>query len=319
MAPIAHFPFQLYCKQLIAVFKKAKTNSNPALFLYKNNARKILFMAESILRASNKLFEDKEIKEWHATIKKLENYLGDIDSYFVLLSTVSKIKTVNLQQLEYISHKLDKAVEKLNGKLQKNDFYFTEIIEMNLGFKINFNDKKIVSKLHEEIKSELFEACEFFNQFEKGFDDMESEVHELRRKLRWISIYGESFQGLMLLQDGKEKYKWEKEFITKTEVQNPFNTLPVKKNLTEYILLNKRAFYALSFVIRNLGIIKEKSYTLYYLDKSIRKTTIDLNVNSSLLAAKQLNAKYNQESLLKDAHILLNSYFNKYKIHQTLI
>ena len=318
MAPVAHFPFQLYCKQLITLFKKAKTNSNPALFLYKNNARKVLFMAESILRASNKLFEDGDIKDWHATIKKLENYLGAIDEYYTLLAEISKLKTVSLQQLEYISGKLNKATEKLNEKLRKRDFYFTDINEMSTGFKINFNDKAIVLKLQEEIKSELFEAGEFFNQFAKGFNDMESQVHELRRKLRWISIYGESFDGLMVLQDTKEKYRWEKEFITKVQIQNPFNKLPVKKNLSQYISINKKAFYALSFVIENLGKIKDKSFELYYLDKSIRKTTSEKGVNSALLAAKQLNAKYTQASLLKDAHALLNDFFTKYKIHQTL-
>ncbi|MDP3556288.1 MAG: hypothetical protein Q8T03_02875 [Bacteroidota bacterium] len=276
-------------------------------------------MAESILRASNKLFEDKQIKSWHSTIKKLEDYLGEIENYIEVLANFSKLKTIKVQQLEYISNKLDKAIDKLNKKLSKNDFYLAELERMNKEFKINFNDKAIVLKLQEEIKSELIEACNFFNQFPKGFDDMEEQVHELRRKLRWISIYGESFQGLIVLKDEKTKYVWEKNFITTKEIKSPFNKLPIKKNLSQHILLNKKAFYALSFMISNLGIIKDKGLGLYTLEKSIRKTDTEKGINSSILASKQLDAKFTQESLLKEAHILSNNFFNKHKIHEILI
>ncbi len=318
MASTPHLPFQQYCKQLTAIIKKAKTQSDPSLFLYKNKARTILFMMESILRVSNKLFEDKEIAHWRIIVKKMEDALGEIDVYIVLLSDFSKLETINVKQLEYISHKLDKSVDKLNKKLKKHDFYLEDIKLMNAGFKINFNDKNMVLQLHEEIRSELKESCDFFNQFPKGFTDMEDQVHELRRKLRWISIYGESFQGLIALESTKEKYKWEKEFITKEELKNPFNKLPVKKNLNQYILFNKKAFYAMSYVIGNLGAIKDNCFRLIYLEKSIHKTNTEKGINSSILAHKQLNVKYTHDSLLKEAHMLLKLYFNKYKIHEIL-
>lgn len=318
MAPLAHFPFQVYCKKLITAFKKAKTNPDPALFLYKNDVRTTLFMAESILRIANKLFEDKEIKEWHAIIKKLEDMLGVIDVYIVLLATYSKLKSVRVQQLEYISNKIDKSVNKLNSILIKHNYFLEDLQQMCDGFKINFNDEHLVLQLHEEIKSELKESCDFFNHFKNGFTDMEDQVHELRRKLRWISIYGESFQGMIVLKEDKENYKWEKEFVTKTETQNPFNKLPVKKNLSQNISFNKKAFYALSYMIDNTGKIKDKSINLYYLDKSIRKTGTESKNDAAIMAAKQLNVKYTQASLLKDAHILFDDYFNKYKIHEML-
>ncbi|MBL7909943.1 MAG: hypothetical protein JNJ41_02665 [Bacteroidia bacterium] len=318
MANTPHFPFQIYCKQIEVLFKKAKTNSNPAMFLYKNKARMSLFMAESILRVSNKLFEDKEIKDWHATIKKLEDYLGELDHYLVLLANFSKLKTIHIQQLEYISKKLEKTIDKLNSKLQKHDFYLEDLKKMGAGFKINFNDKNLILKLHEEIRSELKESCDFFDQYPKEFDDMEEQVHELRRKLRWISIYGESFQGLIVLKDVKEKYNWEKEFITANELKNPFNKLPVKKNLVDHIDLNKKAFYALSYVIDNLGKIKDKGLALEVLEKSIRKTNTEKGINSAILASKQLNAKYTHASLLKEAHSLLKTYYKKHKLHEIL-
>ena len=319
MALVTHYPFQLYCGQLITLFKKAKTNSNPALFLFKNKARVNVFMAESILRVSNKLFEDKQIKEWHSTIKKLEDYLGQIENYIEVLADFSKLKTVKVQQLEYVSGKLDKAVEKLNSKLSKNDFYLAELAQMNKEFKINFNDKTIVLKLHEEIKSELIEACEFFNQFPKEFTDMEKQVHELRRKLRWVSIYGESFQGLIVLKEVKEKYLWEKSFITPKEIKNPYNKLPVSKKLNQNLSLNKKSFFALSNVISNLGIIKDKGFRLYLIEKSIRKTNTEKGINSAILASKQLQANFTESTLLAQAHLLLKTYFNKYKIHDLLV
>ena len=190
---------------------------------------------------------------------------------------------------------------------------------MNKEFKINFNDKTIVLKLHEEIKSELIEACEFFNQFPKEFTDMEKQVHELRRKLRWVSIYGESFQGLIVLKEVKEKYLWEKSFITPKEIKNPYNKLPVSKKLNQNLSLNKKSFFALSNVISNLGIIKDKGFRLYLIEKSIRKTNTEKGINSAILASKQLQANFTESTLLAQAHLLLKTYFNKYKIHDLLV
>ncbi len=313
-----HFPFQLHCKQIIAALKKAKNSDDPALFLHKSKLRTPLFMAESILRISNTFISDKEIKEWYDLIKKLEDYLGAIDNYVTLLADFSKLKTVKSPQLEYISKKLDKTIDKLNKKLKKNDFYIKDLEEMNKSFKTNFNDKRIVTKLHEEIRKELKEAAEFFSRFPSGFDDMELQVHELRRKLRWISIYGAAFDGLIAIKETKEKYKWEKKFITPSVIKNPFNKLPLKKYLTHHINLNKKAFYALSFVIDELGKIKDKGLGIYSLEKSIRKTTDGKESDVEKTAIKQLNAKYTTASLLKEAHALLTAYFSTNKIHEFL-
>lgn len=318
MAITQHFPFQLHCKQIIAAFKKAQASDDPALFLHKSKVRTPLFMAESILRISNTFISDKEIKEWYDLIKKLEDYLGEIDNYIALLANFSKLKTIKSAQLEYISKKLDKTIDKFNKKLHKNDFYIKELEAMSKDFKTNFNDKRIVTKLHNEIRIELKEAADFFARFPKAFDDMELQVHELRRKLRWISIYAAAFDGLIVLKETKEKYNWEKKFITPGVIKNPYNKLPVKKGLTHHILLNKKAFYALSYVIEDLGKIKDKGLGIYSLAKSIRKTTSENEMNAEKLAVKQLHVKYTTDTLLKEAYVLLNNYFTTYKIHEIL-
>lgn len=318
MAITQHFPFQIHCKQIIVAFKKAKASDDPALFLHKSKVRTPLFMAESILRISNTFISDKEIKEWYDLIKKLEDYLGEIDNYISLLADFSKLKTIKSPQLEYISKKLDKTIDKFNKKLIKNDFFIKELEAMHKDFKTNFNDKRIVTKLHEEIRIELREAADFFARFPKAFDDMELQVHELRRKLRWISIYAAAFDGLIVLKETKEKYKWEKKFITPAVVKNPFNKLPVKKGLTHHISLNKKAFYALSYVIEDLGKIKDRGLDIYSLSKSIRKTTGEKESEAEKLALKQLNVNYTTESLLKEAYVLLTSYFGTFKIHENL-
>jgi len=313
-----HYPFQLHCKQIIAAFKKAKTSNDAALFLHKSKVRTPLFMAESILRISRTFIHDKEIEEWYELIKKLEDHLGEVDNYITLLADFSKLKGVKSVQLEYISKKLDKSIDKFNKKLSKYDFYIKDLEEMNKGFKINFNDKRIIAKLHEEIKTELKETADFFGRFPEGFDDMELQVHELRRKLRWISIYAAAFDGLIGLKETKEKYKWEKKFITPSVIKNPFNKLPVKKGLTHHISLNKKSFFALSFVIAELGKIKDKGLGIYSLGKSIRKTTGEKEHEAEKLAIKQLQVKYSTTSLLKEAYTLLNSYYGTFKIYETL-
>lgn len=278
-----------------------------------------LFMAESLTHLLKNVYVDKEIAQANKTFKKLEDVFGEIDYYDGFYKEFSKNKAIPKSECEYFLRKRDRIMEKLNEKLLKKGFYQDKFHELNNEFKINFNDAEIVLKLQADIKDELLQCANFFLKFPQ-FTDMEKQVHEIRRKIRWISIYAQSMQGTIVLQLDPKIHSWEKQFVTKTQISSPYNKLPKNKTSTTHIQFNKKAFYALNHVVSALGEIKDKAFAIEALKKCIKKTT-DATADNEIieLVNKQLKPKYTEAALLKEAHVLLEQYFVKYKIHQVLV
>lgn len=306
-----HNPIIKHAKQLQTLLIKSKTQPSSALYLLENNARTPLFMLESIARI---LFKQNEIMyaKWLKVSKKLEDCLGTLDYYATYLKENKNVNYFSTEEIAYINKKHNKALNKLNEKLADKDYYL-DWVDALLKSEINFNSAENKKFIKELCKKELIKCAEFFNDFTNGFNDMELQVHELRRKLRWISIYAKSFDGLFAYKTSRVAFKWEKEFISKLETTSKFNVLPIEKSIKVPIQLNKKAFYALSSVIRQLGDIKDqglKAHTKKYTEEKLK-------IKANPLAIKK---RLDEEAkLLKDAHVLLKSFFETHKIHLLII
>lgn len=308
-------PLQNQSRHILEFFQKSASQENPAWFLYKHKVRTPLFMAESITRILTEITEEKYLSKASKKIKKLEDTLGAIEDYDTLAIFFSKNKKIKKEQVDYFKNKLEKAQKKLNKKLIEKEFY-QELFQSLSSSKLNLNTKEQVEKFKKQIAKELKECYTFFTSHKTGFSSMEEEVHEIRRKLRWISIYTQSLDGLISLDKDTKKYPWEKKFISDAEKKSPYNKLPIHKDLEAYIHFNQKAFLALSFVIAKLGDIKDKGLRWENLAETLEKNGHKSAMN---LTAKQLNLTYSEEDLFKEAHALLNDYFVTYKIHELLI
>lgn len=314
-----HLPLQFFCKQIIDVFQKAIANPDPASFLHRNKARTPLFMAESLARILAETEHGKKYKKAFKLFKKLEDVLGLIDDYDNLIQQFSKNKSIKEAEVNYFIKKRDKAIEKLNVRLINKEFYQSEFNQVLNKLTVNFNDKIIAHQLQQHIKQELEVCYRFYSECGDGFIDMENQVHEIRRKLRWISIYGESFNGSMVLEKHKTTHSWEKKFISGQSAADPYNTLPVHKYITHTIAVDQKAFYALNTVIDQLGEIKDKAFVVDSLSKAIGKTLELKKEEARHLALKHLKANYTETSLLKEAHELLEAFFDTYAIYKLLV
>jgi hypothetical protein len=252
-------------------------------------------------------------------IKKLEDQLGEIDNYDQQLQTFSKIKTVKGEYLNYFETKREKAISKLNKQLKKHDYFQDLFNIMSSRFQINFNNGNLILKIQDQLNWELKAAFRFFMEHPKEFKDMELEVHELRRKLRWVSIYAQSLQGVVVFKNEQKKFNWEKEFPGTILKNQAYNKLPIDKTFNEHIYVNPKAFVALNVVIEKLGIIKDKGLDLMALQTAIIKTKTLSKKKALKIATKELKANYSEKDLLKEAHELLHDFFVEYKIHESLL
>ena len=310
---------QEYSLQLRDLFQKSLSQKNPALFLYQNKTRTPLFMAESLCRILSKVLKTKQLTKGLNNIKSLEDALGQIDLYDSLYLEFSKNKTVKPEQLNYFLKNKNKVVTDFNKKLIKNNFYQNLFNALSSITETTTKRKQLLVELEIRIEKEIQKCLGFYLERPDKFTRLEEELHDVRRKLRWISIYAQSFNGIIVLDDDKNIYPWEKKFITQEEIASPYNKLVVRKNLHYYIHFNKKAFLALSHVVNQLGVIKDAAIEMEELKKATLKTSAKTQLAATKLVVKQLNLKRTQEDLLEEAHTLLKEFFITYKIHELLI
>jgi hypothetical protein len=309
---LIYTPLQNQGKTILELLQRSVSQSNPALFLYQEKTRTPLFMAESITRILTGISGDKDLLRSRKRIKKLEDALGAIEDYETLYKLFSGYKSISKKQTDYFKNKFEKAQQKLNKKLIEKEFYQQEFQKLSTST-LNLNTKKQVKEFKHQMSKELQLCYEFFLSCEKEFTSMEDQVHEIRRKLRWLSIYAQSLDGLVILQKDNKKYPWEKQFITSAEKKSPFNKVPIHKGLSDYIYMNKKAFFALSHVIAQLGVIKDKGLNLEMLAKT------EKGKHAMHQAEKQMHVNYTEADLFEQAHSLLRQYFVTYRLHDLLL
>ena len=312
-------PLHLYSDKLIAKLQQAKKEKDPALWLYKNNARTEAFMLESLCRLFEKGLDDNDFRGWNKLFKKLEDVLGQIDFYDVFYKEFRTNKKINPEVKRYILNKRDKALSKLKKLLDKKGGLEvrTKTFSSFASGKITF-DKNTIEKIGSAIQSEIKNINEFVKVSDCNFKYIEEEVHELRRKIRWISIYGQSLAGIITLETSAKKENWEKKYLTKKIIGVPFNKLPVN-DFPVNITFSKKHFYALSWMINELGGLKDNGLRIEFLAKTIRKTS-DLDNEAAIKKAESaLGIKESESEILKHASQISKEFFNKHKILGGLI
>jgi hypothetical protein len=312
-----HQLFQKYLQANLELFQKAIGEKNPSYFLYQNKARSPLFMVEALIRLVNKLIDDKEVRRTLKAVKKLEDRIGKIDEADGFLKLFGNNKKVKRTQLGHFRERLDKILQKSDAKLIDKAYYQNLFHSTISEFTINFNDRMLILKLREIILKELEKCYRYFLKHKSNFTNID-EVHEMRRKLRWISMYAQALDGVVSLKDDKANYKWEKEMITPADRKLKYNKLGTNKQLEEHIAFNRKAFLALSHVITELGTIKETGLQVAALASSLKDIGIT-GKESARIARQQLGIRKNEKELLHEAHELMESFFVTHRIHELLI
>ncbi len=87
---------------------------------------------------------------------------------------------------------------------------------------------------------------------------MEDQVHELRRKLRWLSIYPQALRGTVHLTEALPADENVSKYLVPEIIQSPFNIMPAPGDKTTFLLLDKNNFLALSWMIAESGKLKDK-------------------------------------------------------------
>jgi hypothetical protein len=195
-------------------------------------------------------------------------------------------------------------MEKINQKLADADWLdaAAELVEINKYY-----------------QSEIAEVSEFVSDTNFHFNNMEADVHELRRKLRWLSIYPQALLGSIQLAATKKPAKHLAKYLTKPILTSPYNVMPQPPKDLPVLLLNKDYFLSLSWIIAELGKLKDQGLGITAIKEALQHTE-KLEEGAAYKKAHQL---YGAKSkgllpLLDEAEAITKVFFKEQNLLQLI-
>lgn len=315
-------PFLFYSKQLQTLLTKASKQKNPALWLYTNDARTPLFMLEGLTRLHNKAFDEKLFDKWNKRFKKLEDLFGEIDQYLALEKELRANKKVSIEVLKYFNVNANNFISKCNQRLSEKEWLNNKLLSFDeklCEFSVDYN-KEYIEELTFSLIDEIDAILSFCEKCEYQFTKLEEQVHELRRKLRWLSIYAQALQGLIQLKKSPKKSKYQLNYFKKDVLNSPYNKLPSKPKNTAIIEFDTDSFFALSWLIKELGKLKDDGLKTEQLSHAIFILEDVTELQAKEKASAILGFKKTIEAdILKQASEILKVALSKDKILDTLV
>ena len=198
--------FDFYLNQLEKLMLDAAANENPALWLYSNNARTPLFMLEGLGKLYSGLHNPKKFAKIGMHFKLLEDALGAIDYYDAFAKQMLTGKKISANIVKFLQSKTVEKTKFLNDLLTEKS-WIGENADRLAKIRKKLNDAEWLKEDAEMKAIETYYRVSigkinaFAKEYKDGFTELETQVHELRRKLRWLSIYPQALQGCIQLTE----------------------------------------------------------------------------------------------------------------------
>ena len=272
---IARFDF--YLNQMQVLLDKSSHEKNPALWLYQNNLRTPLFMVEALAKMYAGIHNKKKFGKLKEQFKILEDALGGVDYYDAFAKEFTENKKIPEAITGYLQAQVREKMQSLNEVLTEKGWLGTgnkRIIKIRT--KLNecdwLNDDAEIKEINEFYGQAIYEIAEFMEECKGHFDNIEADIHELRRKLRWLSIYPQALRGCIQLTKAGSLPGYLKKYLTPAITSSAFNIMPDAAGNKRFLLLEKNHFYALSWMIAELGKIKDNGLRVMAIKEALQQT-----------------------------------------------
>lgn len=283
--------FNLHLQKISTLFKEARKEENPGRYLFQNDLRTSLFQVEALARIYRVTGpKKKRFGKMREKFKQLEDMFGSIDYFEAISKEYSNNKKIPEDIRSYFSGQEEKALRKFNKLLKaKNwlDGKQLKKINRDLG-KTNWKGKdEQHSRLVKFYRSEIEKIMDFSKNGKLAFKDVESGIHEFRRKLRWLSIYAQALQGCIELVDIEQERLDLENYLTDSVLSSPYNRLPpVEDKKMHPFALSKFCFYAISWMIEQLVILKDQGLGLLALAEAVKETE-GIKIDKVIIRARE--------------------------------
>ena len=258
------FLFTDHIKELENIAASTKGSPQAALKFYQAGARNELFKLEALARIFRGAINKEKFEPLYRQLKGAEDELGKYDYNESLYIDISAKKGTSAVIIKHFQLTLELNRKELHeflisdgwlpssgsqyALLKKEIAEFTfpsmEVLRASTGNFICEQIEKIIKK---------------YNNGSFALDDIEGGLHELRRRLRWISLYAQVTNGLIQLKPAKNISEEIAHLIPESIKNSPFNKLPSKMKGVEPLYIEDINFFFLSKIIEELGVLKDRA------------------------------------------------------------
>jgi hypothetical protein len=232
--------------------------------LYVANARTPLFQLEALARACREVVDERAFEPLLVDFKTLEDGLGAVDfadgvmkriangdgdlRAFMLGRRTEAANNVNRRLVldgwrtapGAVSDAMDRIVDALE------DVHWPKPRKERQRYREYYADR--ANGIQERLERDGFD-----------FDALEAGVHELRRRMRWLSILPASLDGLFVRDEREPIDKALASYCTPDVVNSPYNKLAPHDDVPDPIVLDSSAFLAMSWLIARIGEWKDRA------------------------------------------------------------
>ena len=279
------------------ILDKAAGSEDPVAYVYKNDLRTPFFMVEGLCRLYRDIHNAGTFKRLLEQAKLVEDALGAYDFYTVLDRDLAADPLLpEVVKAQVVRHK-EAAALHVNNVLKDGDWWTGQRLnEWNKQLRLLkwLKESKEHAALLAVYNSEIRKVYSFIGKAPFPFEDIEEHVHELRRKLRWLSIYCHALDGVVALKDTATPVpeKLEK-YLTEKVLDSPFNRFSNSYRYERLIYVNRTAFMALSWMIATIGELKDDGLTLHAVNEIARSVELD---KSGMEAVSAFLADYDSKN-----------------------
>jgi hypothetical protein len=269
--------FKHYLVQFDTLLLAASKTENPALYLYKNDGRTKVFMLQGLCKLYAGLHDEKKFLKLKERFKAIEDLLGGVDHYDAFAISFKADKKIPKEIIPFLEKKRKEKMDDLNWMLLKKKWINHDPLRSKKIYKKLENMNWLDAKKEKELITKFYlnaiaDINKFYKETGATFTNIEEQIHELRRKIRWLSIYAQALQGAVQFSTKKIIDKKVDKYLTKEIVASPFNKMPAKGKNTDVILLEKKYFLAMSNVIAALGNVKDEGLKIFNTKEAIQAT-----------------------------------------------
>ncbi len=306
---IGHTRFGTYLDKLGVLFTEAEKQADPGLWLYQNNARTVFFMLEGLARLYSGLTDYKGFEKIEKHAKQVEDALGSVDYYDGFAKEFGSEKGSLAKFAEFAHRRANEKTADLNQLLIDKKWAGPKAkrigkIKKRLKKAPWPDEKDEIKSIESFYRDSIKKIDKFAGNYEGGFTELESQVHELRRKLRWLSIYPQALQGAIQLTVSSPGDPILAKYLTPEIVNSPFNKMPDRGNNAYVLLLDQERFYALSWMIAELGKLKDKGLRRVVTNEADKRVT---------------DGDAGDAQILEEASAICRTYFDEQSLDKLII
>lgn len=282
-----------------------------AFTFYACGVRNHYFYVETICRIGRDLGSEEVFEKHLKKFKEAEDILGQYDFFFSLSEATSHVPECRERFEELHGENFATAGEKLHNLLEEERDSKQHSTFLKDCKEIEFDKPE---KLQKEFGVFLIKAIQKLSKgWEKGEfnpDEIETGIHELRRKLRWLSLYAQVSNGMIQLTGKEVKTEIAEVYVTREILTSPFLQFPKAPEGIRPLEIKFAHFAALSSLIATLGELKDAGLTLEALNAEEKPL-------KCLKALPEDNRTLS--SIRKEAEKHTRNFFEKHQIPELIV